>query len=188
MSRQNNIETEIKLRLDSTLQHARDSLDKLGFHLAGERAFESNWLFDTPDRSLRRQQQLIRLRSFRSKHLLTFKGPATPGKHKSREELETEIADGGQFEAILARLGYERVFQYDKYRSEFERAGETGAVTLDETPIGNFIEIEGPPDWIDRVAGELGYAPIPVRHRQLWDALFGMVRGPRHAARQHGIP
>jgi len=29
-------------------------------------------------------------------------------------------------------------------------------VVLDETPIGNFGEIEGPPDWIDRTAEMLG--------------------------------
>jgi len=32
----------------------------------------------------------------------------------------------------------------------------TGDVVLDETPIGNFGEIEGPPEWIDRTAQRLG--------------------------------
>jgi adenylate cyclase class 2 len=30
---------------------------------------------------------------------------------------------------------------------------------VDETPIGNFGEIEGPPRWIDGVARRLGIAP-----------------------------
>ena len=31
--------------------------------------------------------------------------------------------------------------------------------TLDETPIGVFVELEGPPDWIDRTARRLGFSP-----------------------------
>ena len=30
-------------------------------------------------------------------------------------------------------------------------------MTLDETPIGNFIELEGEPQWIDQTANELGF-------------------------------
>jgi len=29
---------------------------------------------------------------------------------------------------------------------------------VDETPIGCFLELEGPPEWIDRVAEALGYS------------------------------
>jgi hypothetical protein len=31
-------------------------------------------------------------------------------------------------------------------------------IDLDETPIGTFVELEGPPRAIDRVAKELGYS------------------------------
>jgi len=31
-------------------------------------------------------------------------------------------------------------------------------VVFDETPIGNFLELEGPQRWIDEVARQLGYA------------------------------
>ena len=34
-----------------------------------------------------------------------------------------------------------------------------GQVVVDETPIGNFCEIEGPPRWIDTTAKELGVTP-----------------------------
>jgi adenylate cyclase class 2 len=58
---------------------------------------------------------------------------------------------------VFARLGLEPMFRYEKYRTEFQRQDEDGVVTVDETPIGNFIELEGEPDWIDTVAGELGF-------------------------------
>jgi adenylate cyclase, class 2 len=31
-------------------------------------------------------------------------------------------------------------------------------LVYDETPIGNFVELEGPPRWINEVAQQLGYA------------------------------
>jgi len=32
-------------------------------------------------------------------------------------------------------------------------------VVIDETPIGNFAEIEGPPEWIDSMARDLDVSP-----------------------------
>jgi adenylate cyclase class 2 len=62
-------------------------------------------------------------------------------------------------EAILTQLGYRPVFRYEKFRTEYtKRAGNGGKVLLDETPIGNFLEIEGSPRWIDRSARLLGFS------------------------------
>ena len=58
-------------------------------------------------------------------------------------------------ERIFAGLGFAPVFRYEKYRTEFTD-GE-GVVTLDETPIGDYLELEGGEEWIDRVAAKLGY-------------------------------
>jgi adenylate cyclase class 2 len=57
-------------------------------------------------------------------------------------------------ETILRALQFEPVFRYEKYRAEWK--GDQGQVVIDETPIGNFAEIEGPAAWIDKVAQELG--------------------------------
>jgi adenylate cyclase class 2 len=62
------------------------------------------------------------------------------------------------FEQILRALGFEPTFRYEKYRTEYQRPhASTGVVTLDETPIGNFFELEGPADWIDETAAQLGF-------------------------------
>jgi adenylate cyclase class 2 len=79
------------------------------------------------------------------------------GRHKSREEFETAVSDAANAAKILNRLGFLDCFRYEKYRTEFARSHEPGVVMLDETPIGNFLEIEGPPDWIDETAHELGF-------------------------------
>jgi adenylate cyclase class 2 len=55
---------------------------------------------------------------------------------------------------ILRALGYAPSFHYEKFRAEWTD-GE-GQVVVDETPIGNFCEIEGAPRWIDATAKKLG--------------------------------
>jgi adenylate cyclase class 2 len=49
------------------------------------------------------------------------------------------------------------VFRYEKFRTEYQ-SGQEGTITVDETPIGLYLEIEGAPGWIDRIAGELGFS------------------------------
>jgi adenylate cyclase class 2 len=69
-------------------------------------------------------------------------------------ELETQVADGKKMDAILRCLGYAPSFRYEKFRAEWTDG--KGQVVVDETPIGNFCEIEGPPRWIDATAKKLG--------------------------------
>lgn len=149
-------EVEIKLPV-SSVAAIRRRLRRLGFQAATPRLLERNLVFDTPDSALRRSAQLLRLRSKGARWWLTWKSrPEGVSRHKVRQELEVELADGEQLNQILARLGYRQAFEYQKYRTEFHR-GRQGQVLLDETPIGNFLELEGPPMWIDRAARELGY-------------------------------
>jgi len=150
-------ETEIKLRAGN-LASLRRRLRALGFRICCPRLLERNLVFDTSEAWLQRRGQLLRLRSKGSMAWLTWKGPSgTLSRHKTRAEIETGILDGHALEHILERLGFRCRFEYEKYRTEFRRPGEGGLLLLDETPIGNFIEIEGKPSWIDRTATELGY-------------------------------
>lgn len=151
-----NQEIEIKLRVEDAAA-ARRMLRGTGFRVRKRRVFEANRVYDTAALSLRAAKQLLRLRTVGTRHLLTFKGAPLPGKHKRREEWELAVPDATVMEAILTRLGYQLVFRYEKYRTEFSRAGEAGVVTVDETPIGTFLELEGPPAWIDRTARRLGF-------------------------------
>jgi adenylate cyclase class 2 len=151
-------EVEIKLRLE-TAAAGVERLAAAGFQAVQGRAFESNEVYDTADLRLRAARALLRLRESAGETILTYKGPPEAGPHKSREEIETRVEKADALRAVLARLGYEPVFRYEKYRTTFGRAGEAGHVVLDETPIGVFLELEGEPGWIDRTAAELGSAP-----------------------------
>ncbi|MCZ6515118.1 MAG: CYTH domain-containing protein [Acidobacteria bacterium] len=163
------IETEIKLPVeDDDLKKIRRRLKRLGFRLSRRRVHEDNYLFDFADRRLRRRGRLLRLRFVGGKSLLTFKGPAGKGPaggkgpYKTRTELEFAVRDGKAFRQVIEIIGLNVSFRYEKYRTTFSEEGSgkrhRGAVAvLDETPIGNFLELEGPPGWIDRVAQGLGY-------------------------------
>lgn len=158
------METEVKIRVHDA-PSARNLLERHGFAVSVERLFESNTVYDTVGGDLRCRGELLRIRGIGpscsatgSAGVLTFKGAAVPGKHKSRQELETTVADRLVLEAVLLRLGMTPMFRYEKYRTEYLRAEGGGIVTIDETPIGTFLEIEGAPDWIDATAAELGFS------------------------------
>jgi len=78
------------------------------------------------------------------------------GDYKIRREYESEVSDGEAMLDVIRGLGMEPAYRYQKYRSTF-RAGAT-LITLDELPIGNYVELEGAREEIDRLAAELGYS------------------------------
>ncbi|MBV8551709.1 MAG: class IV adenylate cyclase [Acidobacteriaceae bacterium] len=153
-------ETEVKVRLGraADIVHV---MKAAGFRVSVPRLFEANTLYDTPDQDLRRKSMLLRLREVGDKVVLTWKGRNEPGAHKIRPERETTVGSAGVLEEILGHLGYHPSFRYEKYRTEFvsDAAPSAGVVTVDETPIGDFLEIEGPADWIDATARKLGFTP-----------------------------
>jgi adenylate cyclase, class 2 len=151
-----NTETEIKLPIENS--HAiEERLAACGFRVTKARVFESNTVFDDINGGLRSRGCLLRLREVAGRTVVTFKNQSQSSKHKSREELETTMGDGGIGRLIFERLGLRPTFRYEKYRTEYERPQEHGVVTIDETPIGWFLELEGAPDWIDRTAADLGF-------------------------------
>lgn len=148
-------ETEIKLKCGPAGE-ARALLISCGFRERTPRTFERNEVFDTAALTLRGERKLLRLREYDEEKTLTYKGPPEAGPHKVREEIETRVADAEAMRQVLARLGYEVVFRYEKYRAEYEMEG--GLAVVDETPVGNYIELEGEGEWIDRCAAAMGYA------------------------------
>jgi adenylate cyclase class 2 len=149
-------EVEIKFALDD-LRALERKLRALGFRRETPRTREINTLFDLPGAVLRERGELLRLRRYGDAWTLTHKAPGLAGRHKSRVETETAVENGERMHGILTALGFAPSFRYEKFRIEWSDG--TGHVVLDETPIGNFGEIEGSPRWIDRTAGALGITP-----------------------------
>lgn len=151
-------ETEVKIRLASR-SGIVERLQAAGFAVSKPRVFEANTLYETKDGSVTRNGMLLRLRQVGEKAVITWKGPGAPGPYKSRPELETTIGSAQVVHEIFGHLGYQPSFRYEKYRTEFTRAGDDGSVTVDETPIGDFLELEGAGAWIDATAAKLGFSP-----------------------------
>jgi len=167
------IETEIKFKVSDLPGLAR-RLESAGFKLHTPRSFESNVLYDTPGRQMRARTEILRIRSYAGRWTVTHKRlpDDRPGEdsHKHRVETETEVADGNALAEIFLSLGLVAAFRYEKWRTEWHD-GE-GHCVVDETPIGNFAELEGPAEWIDRAAVRLGVSPrdyITLSYGRLFD-------------------
>ena len=151
------IETEVKVEITSPALFRR-KLRESGFRIHRRRVFERNAMFETDPPSLRPRGCVVRLREAGNRFTITYKGPANVGKHKSREEIEFTVSDAGAAQEFLGRLGYQSKFIYEKYRTEYMVQNSNGIVTLDETPIGVYAELEGEEKWIDSTARILGIA------------------------------
>ena len=178
------VETEIKFRVDD-LSGLTRRLEAAGFTLQTPRSFESNVLYDTPDRRMRARTEILRIRTYAGRCLLTHKRlpDIGPGEdtHKHRIETETEVSDGDALAQVFLSLGLVAAFRYEKWRSEWTY-GE-GHCVLDETPIGNYAELEGSAEWIDRAAARLGVDP--ARYITLsYGRLFDLWRGEHHSTAQ----
>lgn len=170
-------EREIKLRIED-LASLRRRLAKLGARVVRSRLHERNALFDTLERSLAKREQLLRIRTElpvgrgrkdASRSVLTFKRPIVKAgsrhsgeRHKVREEIELEVSDTKALATIFEGLRMSRWFQYEKFRTTFRfpasHAWAKGLLMeLDETPIGVFLELEGPATAIDRAAKALRF-------------------------------
>ena len=157
------IEIEIKLAWLAPVKDAVLRVEGLGFVASSQRTLEIDQVYDRHD-SLRQANQLLRVRreqpqgaDVSTEATITYKGPPEVSRYKKREEVEFVVSDGNNFELVLERLGYSRSFRYEKYRTKYRRSS-SGLVTLDETPIGVFLELEGEPGWIDETAQQLGFS------------------------------
>jgi len=164
-------ETEVKLAVAS-LEAVREALARVGAVLIRPRHLEDNVLFDDPRGSLQGAGAVLRLRRTPQKHVLTYKGPRRiEDGIKVREEQETVVEEPAAVAAILARLGYQRFFRYEKYRECWSHREQE--IELDETPIGSFIEIEGDPDGIREVTADLGHDPSEYLSESYVGLFFG---------------
>jgi adenylate cyclase class 2 len=180
-----NAEIELKFPIDD-LVSLQSRLPLLGFQLDTPRTFEQNTLYDTPGRSLRLGRQILRIRRYGEIWTVTHKrqpGGTTEDeetRYKIRIETETRVEDGPALAAIFEHIGYSPVFRYEKFRTEWSQStaciegplfnnanlppevshlSQPSHLVIDETPIGDFAELEGPPAWIDQTLASLQIDP-----------------------------
>lgn len=174
-------EVEIKFRIADP-EALRMALEGCGFRRITPSTHEMNALYDLPGQKLRRKGELLRLRKYGDVWTLTHKAKGKAGRHKVRVELETHVEKGEQMDAILHALGFAPTFRYEKYRAEWSDG--TGHVVVDETPLGNFGEIEGTARWIDRTAKALAIERADYITQTYADLFFTWKRRTRSKARE----
>jgi adenylate cyclase class 2 len=180
-------EIKLKIKDEKAFRRVLKKLGALSLGAGIGRVHEENVIFDTPQGGLAKHGQLLRIRIetpeargktkkglAKQRVVLTFKRPiakpttgdgsqASHGLHKVREEIEVEVSEAAKLTEIFEGLGMSGWFRYEKYRTTFQLpASKSWArgllIELDETPIGIFVELEGPATAIDRAADELGYS------------------------------
>lgn len=181
MVRPSMIEVEIKLAIGPADAEVR-RLQQLGARVVSPRSFEDNVLLDVSVGELRARGAMLRLRLYAGSATLTYKEPAPgPEGFKVRTEIETSVAEPDALLRILEAAGLRRVWRYVKYRTILEHEDVT--LGVDETPAGNFLELEGPAGSIDALARRLGRAPadyITATYRELhvrWCSARGVPPG-----------
>jgi adenylate cyclase class 2 len=147
-------ETEVKFYLSNRETYEK-RVQQIGSTLFQPRTLEHNLRLDTPGMDLTKANKVLRLR-IESENVLTFKGPSSFEDGVScREEYEVTVSDLETTRLILKALGFETCVTYEKYRTKY--LYENAEITIDETPIGIFSEIEAPtPADIRHIAGLLG--------------------------------
>lgn len=151
------LEKELKIPVRS-LTMIREALQNQGATIANPMAREENFLFDSDDGRLAAAGCILRLRRYGEQRLLTFKGPASfEGPIKIRPERELGIEQLGPLREIFESLGFSVVARYQKDRETWQL--DDAEVVLDHTPMGDFVEVEGPSHTLETTARAIGLDP-----------------------------
>jgi adenylate cyclase class 2 len=159
---------EVKLSFPSAAE-ALSRLHGAGAADLAPRTFEDNALWDRDGGALASSGRVLRVRRAGRRAVLTFKRKLPGGgRYKVCEEHETEVADPVALEGVLRGVGFHQAYRYQKYRTELRL--EDVHVSIDETPLGCYVELEGARDAIDRAAERLGFTPdryVRATYREL---------------------
>ncbi len=158
------LEREYKFRVES-LGSVAEKLAEVGAERAERSELERNWLLDRGN-EIRGSGRVLRLRLDATGTRLTYKGPVElEDGARVRTEVEIEVSDFDATRTLLRGLGYEQSGYYEKRRGTW-MLGST-EISLDETPIGSFIEIEG--ERAGEVVSLLGFDPDRAEHLSYMD-------------------
>ncbi len=160
------LETEIKIKINN-IDYIKNKVIEMRAELFKKRALQEDEYFDKKE-SLKKADQLLRLRD---NSIISWKGPGQKGqKMKIREEIEVMVDNGAYLKQILEKLGYMPTMRREKYRESY--IFHLTKICIDETPMGNFLEIEGSKEGILDVAKRFGFIEkdfIKRSYPALWE-------------------
>lgn len=153
------LEIELKAVVPD-LAAARRALERAGAKLEFAGGLEDR-RYDTPARSLRSRDEVLRLRIYRPEHgadraSLDWKGvTSSRGGYKRREEVSTTAGDAGSLTRILEKLGFVVTMAIDREIWQYDVAG--AMVRFERYPrMDDLVEVEGDVDAIERAIERVG--------------------------------
>ncbi len=175
-----NRETEVKFYVSNLLE-IEMRLQQMEAHLIQPRVLEGNLRFDNPNGDFQREGRVLRLRQDEAIRLTYKDSSQLLDGALSRREIEFAVSDFDSAKQFIEALGYEVVFLYEKFRTTYliqtsETSEDLGSlevhVMLDETPIGDFVEIECAVETLKPIAKKLGLnwaAAVPAGYHNLFE-------------------
>jgi adenylate cyclase class 2 len=168
-----NLEIEIRFKVGD-VKKLREKLRKIGAKCT-EHWQGYDVIFDRKN-ELREKGRILRLRfrkQWGKRAKLTYKGPYQKHIFKIREELEVWVDEPQISLAILKKIDFEPVIQYEKRTDLWEYQGIE--LVIEKLPrLGCFMEIEGSGKEIRKVAKILGFdikEGIKKSYRQYFEAI-----------------
>ena len=162
------LEIELKVRVDA-LGPVRQRLQQLKAESFG-RVHEHDIYYNAPHRDFATTDEAVRVRYTDDHAVVTYKGPKIKKFGlKAREELNFAVESGEAFETMLARLGFTRTTEVNKWRENYKL--DTALISLDTVEeLGTFAEIEviardetdNPTAMIENIAKEIGADGEPI--------------------------
>jgi adenylate cyclase, class 2 len=134
------LEIELKVAVHD-LNLVRICLVKQKAEFVGK-VHEHDIYYNAPHRDFGVTDEAMRVRYTNDHAVVTYKGAKIKKFGlKAREELNTAVESGTVFETMLARLGFVRTAEVNKWRENYRLAGAMISLdTVDE--LGTFVEIE----------------------------------------------
>jgi adenylate cyclase class 2 len=137
------LEIEVKAKLRNP-KATRAKLLELGAEHVKTKV-QVDTYYNHPLRDFVSTDEALRLREEDGRVILTYKGPKLDEITKTREEEKVEVSDMRAANAVLERLGFERVITLKKRRRHYVLQGMK--IMLDEVEgLGDYIEVEKPGD------------------------------------------
>lgn len=173
----NELEIKIQISSEEHFQAIYDSCNRL-FGPPDSHVLQLDEYYDTPDRQLKKQDLVIRIRSNGEKKTIALKSPRIelPSGMTSRIELEFLSAEGEKVHAQLLSQGLNPNEAAEKERWTF--IYNDCEIVLDKLPfIGSFIEIEGPSeDAIHKIVQLLDLSSCQVVRKNYGELMMDKFR------------
>ncbi|WP_049923385.1 class IV adenylate cyclase [Halopiger djelfimassiliensis] len=139
---------EVEVKVPADLEAVRSRLETLDATPCGT-VVQIDTYYDAPHRSFPETDEALRIRTERpddgpEETRITYKGPLVDDESKTREEVETAVADGEKLDAVLTNLGFEAAATVRKERERFAlETDDVYTITLDTVDdVGEYVEVE----------------------------------------------